>query len=54
MTSAGTYVRKGFVDGAAAARGVERLGDAGPPRRARTHQAWSAVTEAFARASTRA
>ncbi|MCY4726489.1 bifunctional [glutamine synthetase] adenylyltransferase/[glutamine synthetase]-adenylyl-L-tyrosine phosphorylase [Nocardioides sp. STR2] len=31
MTSAGTYVRKGFVDGAAAARGVERLGDAGPP-----------------------
>ena len=35
-------------------RGFERLGDAGPPRRARTHQAWSAVTEAFARASTRA
>ncbi|MFC7724819.1 bifunctional [glutamine synthetase] adenylyltransferase/[glutamine synthetase]-adenylyl-L-tyrosine phosphorylase [Nocardioides sp. GCM10028917] len=31
MTSAGTYVRKGFVDGAAAARGIERLGDPGPP-----------------------
>lgn len=31
MTSAGTYVRKGFVDGAAAARGIERLGDAGLP-----------------------
>lgn len=30
-SSAGTYVRKGFVDGAAAARGIERLGDAGPP-----------------------
>jgi hypothetical protein len=31
-------------------RGFERLGDAGPPRRARTHQAWAVVTEAFARA----
>ena len=31
MTSAGTYVRKGFVDGAAAARGIEQLGDAGLP-----------------------
>jgi glutamate-ammonia-ligase adenylyltransferase len=31
MTSAGTYVRKGFVDGAAAVRGIEQLGDAGPP-----------------------
>lgn len=31
MTSAGTYVRKGFVDGAAAVRGIERLGDPGPP-----------------------
>jgi glutamate-ammonia-ligase adenylyltransferase len=31
MTSSGTYVRKGFVDGAAAARGIERLGDAGRP-----------------------
>jgi glutamate-ammonia-ligase adenylyltransferase len=31
MTSTGSYVRKGFVDGAAAARGVERLGDAGRP-----------------------
>ena len=31
MTSAGTYVRTGFVDGAAAARGIERLGDAGLP-----------------------
>ena len=31
MSSAGTFVRKGFVDGAAAARGIERLGEAGPP-----------------------
>ena len=31
MTSSGSYVRKGFVDGAAAARGIERLGDAGRP-----------------------
>lgn len=31
MTSSGAYVRKGFVDGAAAARGIERLGDAGRP-----------------------
>ena len=31
MSSAGSYVRKGFVDGPAAARGIERLGDAGPP-----------------------
>ncbi|GAB3019656.1 glutamate-ammonia-ligase adenylyltransferase [Nocardioides flavus (ex Wang et al. 2016)] len=29
--SSGSFVRKGFVDGAAAARGVERLGDAGLP-----------------------
>jgi hypothetical protein len=35
-------------------RGFERLGDAGPPRHARTHQAWSVVTEAFVRASTHA
>ncbi|MBC2935040.1 bifunctional [glutamine synthetase] adenylyltransferase/[glutamine synthetase]-adenylyl-L-tyrosine phosphorylase [Nocardioides sp. zg-1228] len=27
----GSYVRKGFVDGAAAARGIARLGEAGPP-----------------------
>jgi hypothetical protein len=31
-------------------RGFERLGDAGPPRRARTDQAWGVVTAAFARA----
>ena len=31
MTSSGTYVRLGFVDGAAAAAGVERLGAAGKP-----------------------
>ncbi|MBD3947883.1 bifunctional [glutamine synthetase] adenylyltransferase/[glutamine synthetase]-adenylyl-L-tyrosine phosphorylase [Nocardioides ganghwensis] len=31
MSSSGSYVRKGFVDGAAAARGIERLGDAGRP-----------------------
>ncbi|NYE38551.1 glutamate-ammonia-ligase adenylyltransferase [Nocardioides cavernae] len=31
MTSAGAYVRKGFVDGAAAVRGIERLGAAGHP-----------------------
>jgi glutamate-ammonia-ligase adenylyltransferase len=31
MSSPGSYVRKGFVDGAAAARSIERLGDAGPP-----------------------
>jgi glutamate-ammonia-ligase adenylyltransferase len=31
MTSTGTYVRIGFVDGAAAAAGVERLGEAGRP-----------------------
>jgi uncharacterized protein YndB with AHSA1/START domain len=30
--------------------GWERLGDAGPPRRARTHQAWAVVTAAFASA----
>jgi uncharacterized protein YndB with AHSA1/START domain len=35
-------------------RGFERLGDAGPPRRARTHDAWSLVIEAFVQASTRA
>jgi uncharacterized protein YndB with AHSA1/START domain len=28
-------------------RGWERLGDAGPPRRDRTHQAWSAITSRF-------
>ncbi|GAA5116717.1 bifunctional [glutamine synthetase] adenylyltransferase/[glutamine synthetase]-adenylyl-L-tyrosine phosphorylase [Alloalcanivorax gelatiniphagus] len=31
MTSPGSFVRKGFADGAAAARGIERLGDAGLP-----------------------
>ena len=31
MSSSGSFVRIGFVDGAAAARGVERLGDAGRP-----------------------
>jgi [glutamine synthetase] adenylyltransferase / [glutamine synthetase]-adenylyl-L-tyrosine phosphorylase len=31
MTSSGSYVRKGFVDGAAAVRGIDRLGDAGLP-----------------------
>ncbi|SEC89290.1 glutamate-ammonia-ligase adenylyltransferase [Nocardioides exalbidus] len=31
MTSAGSFVRLGFVDGAAAARGIERLGAAGRP-----------------------
>lgn len=31
MTSSGHFVRLGFVDGAAAARGIERLGDAGRP-----------------------
>ncbi|WP_210441461.1 bifunctional [glutamine synthetase] adenylyltransferase/[glutamine synthetase]-adenylyl-L-tyrosine phosphorylase [Nocardioides xinjiangensis] len=31
MTSPGSFVRKGFVDGAAAAQGVEQLGDAGAP-----------------------
>jgi glutamate-ammonia-ligase adenylyltransferase len=31
MTSSGTFVRLGFVDGAAAARGIARLGDAGAP-----------------------
>jgi glutamate-ammonia-ligase adenylyltransferase len=31
MTSSGSYVRIGFVDGAAAVRGIERLGDAGAP-----------------------
>ncbi|NPD06635.1 bifunctional [glutamine synthetase] adenylyltransferase/[glutamine synthetase]-adenylyl-L-tyrosine phosphorylase [Nocardioides sp. zg-1308] len=31
MSSPGTYVRLGFVDGAAAARGIERLGAAGKP-----------------------
>jgi uncharacterized protein YndB with AHSA1/START domain len=31
-------------------RGFERLGDAGPPRRARTDQAWAVVVEAFAQA----
>ncbi|MCW2736080.1 bifunctional [glutamine synthetase] adenylyltransferase/[glutamine synthetase]-adenylyl-L-tyrosine phosphorylase [Nocardioides sp.] len=31
MTSSGTFVRLGFVDGAAAARGIERLGPAGAP-----------------------
>ena len=31
MTSSGTFVRLGFVDGAAAASGVARLGDAGAP-----------------------
>ncbi|CAM3697805.1 bifunctional [glutamine synthetase] adenylyltransferase/[glutamine synthetase]-adenylyl-L-tyrosine phosphorylase [Nocardioides zeicaulis] len=31
MTSSGAFVRKGFVDGAAAARGIEQLGDAGLP-----------------------
>ncbi|RYB90028.1 bifunctional [glutamine synthetase] adenylyltransferase/[glutamine synthetase]-adenylyl-L-tyrosine phosphorylase [Nocardioides oleivorans] len=31
MTSAGSFVRLGFVDGAAAARGIERLGTAGRP-----------------------
>ena len=30
MTSPGSFVRQGFVDGAAAAQGVERLGAAGP------------------------
>jgi hypothetical protein len=35
-------------------RGFERLGDAGPPRRARTDEAWGVVTEAFVQASTRA
>ncbi|HSU03412.1 MAG TPA: bifunctional [glutamine synthetase] adenylyltransferase/[glutamine synthetase]-adenylyl-L-tyrosine phosphorylase [Nocardioides sp.] len=31
MTSSGTFVRLGFVDGAAAASGIARLGDAGGP-----------------------
>ncbi|PKH41005.1 glutamate-ammonia-ligase adenylyltransferase [Nocardioides alpinus] len=31
MNSSGSYVRLGFVDGAAAARGIERLGAAGAP-----------------------
>lgn len=31
MTSSGHFVRIGFVDGAAAAAGIERLGDAGRP-----------------------
>lgn len=31
MSSSGTFVRIGFVDGAAAARGIERLGPAGRP-----------------------
>ncbi|MFC7363433.1 bifunctional [glutamine synthetase] adenylyltransferase/[glutamine synthetase]-adenylyl-L-tyrosine phosphorylase [Nocardioides astragali] len=31
MSSSGTFVRIGFVDGAAAARGIERLGAAGRP-----------------------
>jgi glutamate-ammonia-ligase adenylyltransferase len=31
MTSSGTFVRLGFVDGPAAARGIARLGDAGAP-----------------------
>ncbi|KQV69476.1 glutamine-synthetase adenylyltransferase [Nocardioides sp. Root122] len=31
MTSTGSFVRIGFVDGAAAAEGIERLGQAGPP-----------------------
>jgi glutamate-ammonia-ligase adenylyltransferase len=31
MTSSGTFVRLGFVDGAAAARGIARLGEAGAP-----------------------
>ena len=30
--------------------GWEQLGDAGPPRRTRTHEAWAVVTEAFASA----
>lgn len=31
MTSSGTFVRLGFVDGPAAVRGIDRLGDAGAP-----------------------
>ncbi|MBS2938543.1 bifunctional [glutamine synthetase] adenylyltransferase/[glutamine synthetase]-adenylyl-L-tyrosine phosphorylase [Nocardioides sp. J2M5] len=31
MTSSGAFVRKGFADGAAAAAGIEALGDAGRP-----------------------
>ena len=31
MTSTGSFVRIGFVDGAAAAEGIERLGEAGRP-----------------------
>ena len=31
MTSSGTFVRLGFVDGVAAASGIARLGDAGGP-----------------------
>ena len=31
MNSSGSFVRLGFVDGAAASRGIARLGDAGAP-----------------------